>query len=150
MAKTEDRTTIDEAAFGFLKQEAKNLLLNSPKAHLYLVLEGDWGGQIYLTIPWAQVGPNARVATLLRKMDRLAQHSNDGDGARFYLIAINTRLKKKGVGGGMGGGALTDSLRLHKEFVNPEFPPYNRWTELLAKTDWQKVAKRFLDIQSQP
>ena len=140
----------DEAALNAFKEEVERLRREKPRARLYLVLEGDWGGQIFLTIPCKQVGPKAKVATLLRKINWLAWHCNcdrrHDDGSTFYVYPA--RSNEKGVGGGMGGGALTKSLWLHKEFVNPEFPPHDKWTKLRAKTDWQKLATQLLDIQS--
>lgn len=60
-------------------------------ADLWLVLEGDYGGQIYLTVPWACVGRDAKVGELLRAIDRLCWGENGLDGARAYLYRARGR-----------------------------------------------------------
>jgi hypothetical protein len=97
----------------------------------WLVLKGDWGGQIYLTVPAKLVGRGADIATLLRELDAAAWSCNEGDGASYYyakdgrstlLAKLFKRVgrsdlsRKNWVIGGMGGGYLTDGLWLHEEF----------------------------------
>jgi len=87
------------------------------KSDLWLVLEGDWGGQIYLTIPWDQIGPKARIKTLHRELDAIAWPSNDGGALWDLYDPVELDGKPEdGYGGGMGGGKLEDALWMHSEF----------------------------------
>ncbi len=52
---------------------------------VWLVLEGDWGGQIYLTVPWKCVAHHAKIGELLRAMNGLAWGCNGHDGVRAWL-----------------------------------------------------------------
>ena len=84
---------------------------------VWLVLEGDWGGQIYLTVPWNLLGEDAKVLPLLKGLDREAWACNDGDGRQAYLYSPRERGQRtRGVAGGMGGGRLTDGIWLHHTF----------------------------------
>lgn len=96
----------------------------------WLVFEGDWGGQIYLTVPWRLIGQNARLFELLRFLDQLAWECNDGEGRSLYLYSpkqLRQRFQEQGwnprevplkiVSGGMGGGRLlSNRFWLHEEF----------------------------------
>lgn len=85
---------------------------------VWLVLEGDWGGQIYLTVPWSSLGEDPKVLPLLKGLDREAWSCNRGDGRNAYLYSPSEREQKgRGVPGGMGGGRLKDGLWLHREFA---------------------------------
>ncbi len=106
------------------------------EANPWLVLEGDWGGQIYLTVPWRLVGPRPRIGTLLAELDCLAWACNQGQGAAAGLyepklvlrdmlrdadVPEETRREleewlRASVSGGMGGGRLEQGLWLHDEF----------------------------------
>jgi len=117
----------------------------------WLVLEGDFGGQIYLTVPWSQVGPNARIHQLLTELDKLAWGSNEGEGAGIDLYspdAMIAQFKSAGVeqidpeleqefrshiSGGMGGGELHDQLWTNGEFDSPA---------------WIAKIREYLDIQT--
>lgn len=98
----------------------------------WLVLEGDYGGQIYLTVPKSLVGENADTKTLLAELDAKAWDCNEGEGASVYL---HTATKNNGVSGGMGGGELTSYLWLHEEFTSD------------SSTDWLAHARKLLDMQ---
>jgi hypothetical protein len=108
----------------FLMDELKSLhadmLARNPEADPWLVLEGDWGGQIYLTIPWRLVGHDALVGALLHWLDWLAWECNEGDGARasLYDPTRHGDDPEEGIDGGMGGGELRDGLWLHDEFAS--------------------------------
>ena len=131
-------------------QESEAEILNNLKkdaaklgGRAYLVLEGDWGGQIYLTIPWELVGPNAKVSELLRKMDEASWGCNNGDGASFSICPFDS----DGVFGGMGGGQMTDSLWLHSDFVNRRKRiPHHPTDQLLERTQWFALVARLLDM----
>lgn len=62
------------------RRERRNVL-----ADLWLVLQGDWGGQIYLTAPWKCVAHNAKIGELLRSMNGLAWGCNGQDGVDAWL-----------------------------------------------------------------
>ncbi|MFH1430356.1 MAG: hypothetical protein ABIG71_02410 [Candidatus Uhrbacteria bacterium] len=97
--------------------------------HVYLVLDGDWGGQIFLTCPVELIpgltydtvdgnpfvtgGSTDQIWKLLEELDRFAWPSNEGDGAAMHLEMAD---EGEGVSGGMGGGETTDGLWLHREF----------------------------------
>lgn len=115
----------------------------------WLVLEGDWGGQIYLTVPWHLVGKGANIISLLAQLDRLAWPSNEHDGVNVYLTD-----EMHGVSGGMGGGKLEDGLWLHPEFRGePTSHLQGAVDELRGATceqvramDWNKIARELLDL----
>ncbi len=79
-----------------------------------VVLEGDWGGQIYVVCPARMVAcEEATLNRLLEDLDRLAWDCNDGAGARVYFERASTG---SGVAGGMGGGRVTGDIWVHSEF----------------------------------
>lgn len=155
-------------------------------------MEGDWGGQIYLTCPLRILRPRSQVVeialrpeererdladaktlftdddigaeefeairrspttilalgefpkeyeTLLRELDRAAWDCNDGEGSSVRLHEATTPRRALGVGGGMGGGEITNGLWLHRGFTvgldvgptpeNPTFWP-RRAAEILG------------------
>ena len=74
-----------------------------------VILEGDYGGQIYLTCPASmlQCSPET-LHKLLRDID--ARRWDDEDGARVFY---ERKQAGEGVVGGMGGGVVTVRLWLH-------------------------------------
>lgn len=79
-----------------------------------VVMEGDWGGQIYLVCPARFVAcDEPTLNQLLQDLDTIAWECNEGEGARVYFERASTG---SGIAGGMGGGAVTDELWVHKEF----------------------------------
>jgi hypothetical protein len=80
------------------------------------ILEGDWGGQIYVVCPAPLIHcSEAALGRLLRDLDKIAWECNDGEGAALFY---ERRPPGSGVAGGMGGGRVTDDLWVHKEFVD--------------------------------
>lgn len=60
----------------------------------WYVFEGDWGGQIYASVPAALV-PNltaGQAAAFLAACDEIAWSCNEGDGARWFMVADTGRL----------------------------------------------------------
>ena len=58
-------------------------------ARRWLVLEGDWGGQIYMTIPLSQLSDDFSLNNaleLLRVIDGVECGSNEGEGADLYVF----------------------------------------------------------------
>jgi hypothetical protein len=79
-----------------------------------IVLEGDFGGQIYVTCPATLVGCSEPVlADLLGELDRIAWAVNEGEGAglHFEVAPVGS-----GVAGGMGGALVEDGVWVHPEF----------------------------------
>jgi hypothetical protein len=80
--------------------------------HGYVIMEGDSGGQIYLTCPMHLV--QCSHETLLQlAADLDATQWSDPSGCRVFYEEY---AEPQGVWGGMGGGAVTDGLWLHSEF----------------------------------
>jgi hypothetical protein len=78
-----------------------------------VVLEGDWGGQIYVVCPAKIVAcDEATLKLLLQDLDALAWSCNDGEGARVYF---ERAAPGTGVAGGMGGGIVTDEIWIHRK-----------------------------------
>ena len=76
-----------------------------------VVMEGDYGGSIYLTCPARLV--ECDEPTLRQLLHDLDQHDwNDPEGVGLYyeVAPVGT-----GVTGGTGGGIVTDSGRLHPD-----------------------------------
>lgn len=106
-------------------------------AEEWLVFEGDWGGQIYLTVPRKLIGKNSQVKFLLRLLDRSAWGDNGGGSSMYYYRpADDKQFAFMGVCGGMGGGMLTDEVWIHEDFLNSK------------RRDWLGMAKRILDINN--
>lgn len=81
------------------------------KKNAYIIMEGDDGGQIYLTCPLKYIKCNEKkLKEILQYLDNICWGCNEGEGANFYYEIINNR---KGIAGGMGGGAIIDGLWLH-------------------------------------
>jgi len=83
----------------------------------YYVLEGDYGGQIYLTVPVSQV-PEAKVLAALAVIDAIEWFGNGGDDRN-----IQKGRPGKVTGGGMGGGRFERSLWLHSNIT----PSLSAW-----------------------
>lgn len=92
----------------------KELLNSCDVTRTWLVMEGDWGGQIYLTVRLDKLGKDAESSKLLAAMDKAAWESNEGGGTDDWCIT--TDEPSKGVPGGMGGGELTNGVWIHDEF----------------------------------
>lgn len=112
--------------------------IENPNWQYWLVFEGDWGGQIYLSVPWLLVGPKACIHRLLTDMDRCAWGCNGGDGAsadlhspdrdiaglRLMGMEVDSDFEasiRTSVSGGMGGGKLLDRLWTCQAFDSPEW-----------------------------
>lgn len=80
-----------------------------------MIFEGDDGGQIYLTCPLKLVKCDENeLRVLLKDLDAIAWGPDNYEDS----IGIFYEIRKTGevVAGGMGGGLVTDSLWIHKEF----------------------------------
>ena len=76
-----------------------------------IVMEGDYGGSIYLTCPARLVHCDER--TLRQLLDDLDEHDwSDPDGVGLYYEVAPVG---SGVAGGTGGGVVTDRVWLHPD-----------------------------------
>ncbi len=83
-------------------------------AGTYVIMEGDWGGQIYLSCPMNIVKCNEdTLENLLIDLDIIAWDCNEGEGRGVYY---EVREPGEGIGVGMGGGEINEELWIHKEF----------------------------------
>lgn len=79
----------------------------------YVVADGDWGGQVYFTIPASQIAcDEERVRQLVREIDQVCW-----GGQEEGSLGVNYRsgLPGEDVVGGMGGGVLERGLWVHDE-----------------------------------
>lgn len=84
----------------------------------YVVMEGDWGGQIYLTCPVKYViCEEDTLLKILNKLDRMCWKCNGGDGA---AIRYETFSQREIVAGGMGGGIAADGLWIHPKILETD------------------------------
>jgi hypothetical protein len=77
---------------------------------VWLVLEGNWGDQVYLTVPWKLLNDDPQALPLLKDLDREAWPSNNGEGRQAYLYS-----QSEG-GSRLRGAKLRDGLWLHRGF----------------------------------
>lgn len=76
-----------------------------------VVMEGDYGGSIYLTCPVGLVVCDEEsLRELLIDLDKLDWDNPGGTGLYFEVAPPGT-----GIAGGSGGGIVTDSLWLHPD-----------------------------------
>jgi hypothetical protein len=89
-------------------EEAKNY------ENTYVIFEGDYGGQIYLTCSTKIVKcTEEELYTLLKEIDEKNWQEPEGAGIYFEQIP-----EKRGVVGGMNGGYITDDLWVHPQIEN--------------------------------
>ena len=75
----------------------------------HVILQGDYGGQIYFTCPAAKIKCSEEdLKKLLAYLDAHAWKDASGTGIYF-----EDRPKNSGVPGGMGGGLASDDVWLH-------------------------------------
>ncbi|MGC5323878.1 hypothetical protein [Brevibacillus sp. SYSU BS000544] len=79
-----------------------------------VILEGDWGGQIYLVCPMDLIKCDKEsLENLLDDLDKIAWECNDGEGKGIYY---EIREIGESVAGGMGGGVVSNTPWVHDEF----------------------------------
>lgn len=82
------------------------------KNNALLIMEGDYGGQIYLSCPVKLIKCDGKtIQSLLMKLDKLAW--NDPDGAKVYYEIMRTDSI---ISGGMDGGVAKKGLWIHPQF----------------------------------
>lgn len=93
-----------------------------------VVLEGDWGGQIYMTARMSVVKCSEKeLLDLLDDLDIIAWECNKGDGKGLYYERIPVG---GGVAGGMGGGTVTHHIWLHPSIASDSRPDLQARIEL--------------------
>lgn len=91
-------------------------LAEDAEKDLYLVMEGDWGGQIYLTVPAKFVDcDDAALMPLLEEIDGIAWGCNAGDGKSKYFLEKLDEPDGDIVYGGMGCGYMEAGLWVHPQ-----------------------------------
>lgn len=76
-----------------------------------MIMEGDWGGIIYLTCPTNLVKCSENeLHQLLSELDTLCWACNKGQGNGLYY---ERRKLGERVAGGMGGGLVTQDIWIH-------------------------------------
>ncbi len=115
----------------------------------WLVFSGDWGGQIYATVPVSMLCDITKVeiAALLRDLDQGAWASNNLEGADAWVVDLEGPMcgsvadfipRLEGwrslcaIEGGMGGGEfLEGEMWFHDEFLKKGVEEINRLRALL-------------------
>lgn len=72
-----------------LANQTLNSVYGSSEATRWVVMEGDWGGQIYLSIPVHLLPASTtfqQLVDVLKYIDDLSWDCNEGDGASMYLV----------------------------------------------------------------
>jgi len=76
-----------------------------------VIIEGDYGGQIYLTAPIQYVGcTEARLPRLAKELELLCWRAGRGE-----RVVFEPGLPGRRVAGGMGGGLVIDGVWVHEE-----------------------------------
>jgi len=84
----------------------------------YVIMEGDWGGQIYLSIPAKQIMCSYEtLKSLLSEIDKHEWKHNDGEGIGIYF---ERKKAGEGISGGMGGGLALEGLWVHDDIKGIE------------------------------
>jgi hypothetical protein len=79
-------------------------------AGVYAILEGDHGGQTYMTVPAKLVRcDEPTLRSLLQDLDELAWNETEGQQLTFWRHRIGDHF-----GGGMGGADATGDVWVHK------------------------------------
>jgi hypothetical protein len=106
------RLMADSGGEEYVAYESAEAARHDPDAAL--VMEGDYGGHIYLACPLRVVGADeTALKRLLGDLDRLACEWDDGAAIRYERLPVGS-----GVAGGMGGGLVAEEIWVHEEFVH--------------------------------
>jgi hypothetical protein len=82
-----------------------------------VILEGDWGGQIYLVIPANQVSCSEETLhQLLLDIDAREWPNNEPESSA--RVCFERRELGEGIAGGMGGGVVRSELWVHPRLAS--------------------------------
>lgn len=76
----------------------------------YIIMEGDYGGQIYLTIPTKQAKCSSKNLKILLNWIDKRVWDNNGGASIYYEEFLPGDI----IGGGMGGALAKNNLWLHE------------------------------------
>lgn len=109
--------TVSNKLFKIRLQILERILLKMEGTKMkHLVVEGDWGGQIYLSVPFGMLLAGCEQIDLLaKKIDRFCWPSNRDDGVSVYEVETEAESESESIPGGMGGGRIIEGLWLHEE-----------------------------------
>jgi hypothetical protein len=80
-----------------------------------VILEGDYGGQIYVVAPASSVEcSEGTLLRLLRDLDEIAWPGSERDASQMRFERLSGGSK---VPGGMGGGRVEDDVWIHPELA---------------------------------
>ncbi len=80
----------------------------------YLIVEGDYGGQIFFIAPVAVIKCSKKVlGELIIKLNEISWHTKAGAGVSVYLEVLRVGSR---IPGGMGGGRVLKGIWIHSEF----------------------------------
>jgi len=137
--------------FHRLQKEVDRLTAELGQQDFWLVLEGDWSGQTYLTVPWKMVGRRSRIATLLGEMDLFAWPCNEKKGRAAYIDRkddVQSEENELGCFSSCSGNRLENDLWLHGEFLSQRRRPCSGSLHPEAVTaGWSARVRKLLDLQ---
>jgi hypothetical protein len=112
------RYMVDEA-FSLNTQFIKSYEEAKETENAIVIMEGDWGGQIYLVCPLEYIKCDKNILEgLLQDLDKIAWKCNEGEGTGIYF---EVRKLGEGISGGMGGGTVQSGIWIHDEFKKKGF-----------------------------
>jgi hypothetical protein len=110
-------------------------ITNTEDQHVYVVIAGDYGGQVYATIPlFGNITSNAWLRRIAGMLDRKAW--NDPEGVMFHFVRARSG---ETFPGGMGGGEFHEGIWIHAELEACEM-----LVRLLLKDAWKRESEKVL------
>lgn len=101
---------------GLTYKPLRNLEEAKTYSDSYMVMEGDWGGQIYLVAPVKLIRCSYRILNrLLKELDKISWNVNEGEGNGIFFERMT---KGTPVIGGMGGGLATGDIWIHTSLTH--------------------------------
>lgn len=94
-----------------------NLKVAKKGKNYYLIMEGDDGGQIYLTCPVRLI--QCKESTLKKLLEIIDAYQWPGNSNDMRRIIYEPK-DNGSIAGGMGGGVLLENLWVHEEIKFPQ------------------------------